>query len=58
MVDTVVVTGGYGEAGNRVQVYNMLGSVERLPNMTISRYWHACAYYIDNNDNIVSKMQC
>ena len=54
LVDTLVVTGGDGEAGNRVQVYNTMGPVERLPNMTIAREWHACSHYIDSNDNIVS----
>ena len=54
-MDTLVVTGGnYWEAGNLVQVYNTMGPVERLPNMTIAREWHACSYYIDSNDNIVS----
>ena len=54
LVDRVVVTGGYGDAGNIVQVYNMMGPVERLPDMTISRSGHGCAHYIDSNDNIVS----
>ena len=53
-MDTLVVTGGDGDAGNKVQVYNMMGPVERLPDMTISRQRHACAHYIDSNDNIVS----
>ena len=51
----MVVTGGYGDGGNnRVQVYNMMGPVERLPDMTVARERHACAHYIDSNDNIVS----
>ena len=54
LVDTFVVTGGYGDAGNRVQVYNMMGPVERLPNMAISRRGHGCAHYINSNYNIVS----
>ena len=51
----MVVTGGYGDGGNnRVQVYNMMGPVERLPDMITARMRHACAHYIDSNDNIVS----
>ena len=54
LVDTFVVTGGDDDAGNKVQVYNIMGPVERLPDMRISRQRHACAHYIDSYDNIVS----
>ena len=52
-----MVTGGDDDAGNKVQVYNIMGPVERLPDMTVARERHACAHYIDSNDNIVSSIK-
>ena len=52
--DRVVVTGD-NEDRSRVQVYNISGPQEQLPNLQTPRSWHACAYYMDNQDRVVSK---
>ena len=49
MTDTVILTGGYYSqysALNRVQEYNLQGSVARLPDLNTGRYRHACGHYV------------
>ena len=44
--ESVIITGGSGYlAGNRVQQYNLAGSMGRLPGLNIERYGHACGKY-------------
>ena len=52
----VVVTGGilFLSAIPTVQVYNISGPRFVLPNLQTSRYNHACAYYFDSKDRVVS----
>ena len=52
--DWVVVTGGGGGYSNRVQVYNISGPQERLPDLQTYRQYHACAHYVDSQDRVVS----
>ena len=53
-----VLTGGggwiIGGGRSTVQVYNVLGPVEQLPDLNTPRNDHACGHYI-KNDKIVSK---
>ena len=49
---TVVVTGG--EASRSiVQVYNISGPQEQLPDLLTARHDHACAHYVDSENRIV-----
>ena len=55
----VVVTGGRGTRSGsdrykKVQVYTSEGPQEQLPSLQTGRYSHACAYYVDSQDRIVS----
>ena len=53
----VVVTGGRSGSntpGVTVQVYTSEGAQEQLPSLQTGRYSHACAYYVDSQDRIVS----
>ena len=53
--DRVVVTGGGGYYdGNRVQVYNISGLVETLPNINTPRVGHACGQFLNSDGVIVS----
>ena len=52
--DTVVVTGGDWPSVPIVQVYNINGHQEQLPNMTRPRSFHACGHYVDSNNKVVS----
>ena len=45
MTDSVILTGG-GHSYNRVQEYNLQGSVARLPDLNIGRHKHACGHYV------------
>ena len=55
LVDKIVMTGGRSNgAQGLVQVYNVLGLVEQLPNLRTPRYSHGCGHYI-KDDKIVSK---
>ena len=49
----MVVTGGFPGRTN-VQVYDLSGPVERLPDMTTPRYSHACGYMVNSDDQLVS----
>ena len=51
--DKVVVTGGFPGRTN-VQVYDLSGPVETLPDMTQPRYSHACGYMVNSDDQLVS----
>ena len=54
-MDKIVMTGGRSNgAQGLVQVYNVLGLVEQLPDLRTPRNDHACGHYI-KNDKIVSK---
>ena len=53
MTDTVILTGGRYSA-NRVQEYNLQGSVARLPDLNTGRYYHACGHYVNDDKQIVS----
>ena len=51
----MVVTGGGGYYdGNRVQVYNISGLVETLPNINTPRVGHACGQFLNSDGVIVS----
>ena len=54
--NTVVVTGGsnYPNHVATVQVYNISGPQEQLPDLLTARYDHACAHYRDSQDRVVS----
>ena len=59
--DTVVMTGGMvgngTEAvyipGSRVQVYNIDGDGERLPDINTARLSHACGHYIKDDKVVI-----
>ena len=51
--DRVVVTGGYGPIAT-VQVYTSEGPQEQLPSLQTPRSSHACAYFLDSQDRVVS----
>ena len=51
--DKVVVTGGFPGRTN-VQVYDLSGPVETLPDMKTPRYSHACGYMVNSDDQLVS----
>ena len=53
--DTVVVTGGGNHyAIATVQIYNISGPQEQLPDMLMARLRHACAHYVDSQNRVVS----
>ena len=54
--DTVVVTGGriYPDSIATVQVYNISGPQEQLPDLLTPRQSHACANYMDSENRVVS----
>ena len=56
LLETVVVTGGYLPfgRGSTVVVYNTSGMVEQLPDLRTPRKEHACGYYVDSNNQVVS----
>ena len=51
--DRVVVT-GLGDGNNIVQEYTMSGPLEQLASLQTGRSSHACAYYLDSDDGVVS----
>ena len=51
--DRVVVTGGLYSMST-VQEYTLSGAQEQLPSLRTGRYSHACAYYLDSQDRVVS----
>ena len=56
LLETVVVTGGYNPFSSKstVVVYNTSGMVEQLPDLRTPRKEHACGYYVDSNNQVVS----
>ena len=55
--DYVVITAGrgFGWPGMKtVSVYNEDGWVEDLPDLNYARWYHACGYYYDSDDQLVS----
>ena len=59
MDDTFLVTGGWDESApdralNSVVRYNSQGVYEVLPSLTVRRYFHACATYLNDNGQRVS----
>ena len=56
LMETVVVTGGYNPFSSKstVVVYNTSGMVEQLPDLRTPRKEHACGYYVDSNNQVVS----
>ena len=48
-----MVTGG-DESMQTVQVYTSEGPQEQLPSLLQRRENHACAYYLDSQDRVVS----
>ena len=61
MTDTVILTGGYtgstSPALNRVQEYNLQGSVARLPDLNTGRYYHACGHYVHNGQIVSTELR-
>ena len=53
MQDTVVVTGGSGPSAT-VQVYNISGPQEQLPDLRTARSGHGCAHFLDSQNRVVS----
>ena len=57
--DTVVVTGGYTDWRvpiATVQVYNIFGAQEQLPDLLTARHDHACAHFVDSQNRVVSSL--
>ena len=58
--DTVVVTGGYTDTYSgpiaTVQVYNISGAQEQLPDLLTARHSHACAHFLDSQNRVVSSL--
>ena len=56
--DTVVVTGGYTSHVPiaTVQVYNISGAQEQLPDLLTARRDHACAHFLDSQNRVVSSL--
>ena len=57
--DTFIVTGGLDYSApdlalNSVVRYNSQGVSEVLPSLTVKRWNHACASYLNDNDQRVS----
>ena len=57
--DTFIVSGGYYRSApdfalNSVVRYNSQGVSEDLPSLTVRRYQHACASYLNDNGQRVS----
>ena len=50
--ESVIITGGWTgfRSQNRVQQYNLAGSMGRLPDLKTGRYDHACGHYLHNGE--------
>ena len=59
MTDSVILTGGYTRysSSNRVQEYNLQGSVARLANLTTGRYDHACGHYVHQGQMVSAELR-
>ena len=51
---SLVITGGQGSGGRRVQRVTSQGEASRLADLVQPRFQHACGYYHDSG-NIVSR---
>ena len=49
MEESVIITGGW-YSRNRVEQYNLAGSMGRLPDLRTGRYWHACGHYLQDGE--------
>ena len=52
----MVVTGGSPDMGNplsTVQVYDINGPTETLPDLTVARDQHACGYFLNSIGQLV-----
>ena len=58
--DKFVITGGWdhGRALNSVVRYNPQGESEVLPSLTVARWGHACAGYLNGDGERVSWYLC
>ena len=61
--DTFIITGGYDRfapdgALNSVVCYNSQGESEVLPSLTVARWGHACAGYLNGDGERVSWYLC
>ena len=59
MTDTVILTGGL-LSYNRVQEYNLQGSVARLPDLNTGytgRWNHACGHYVHNGQIVSTELR-
>ena len=52
MEESVIITGGWTgySSYNRVEQYNLAGSMGRLPDLRTGRYQHACGHYLHNGE--------
>ena len=59
--ESVIITGGQ-YSRNRVEQYNLAGSMGRLPDLNTGRENHACGHYLHNGEvvstNIIDIMHC
>ena len=55
MEESVIITGGYFSL-NRVEQYNLTGSMGRLPDLNTGRYNHACGHYVQNMEVVSNNM--
>ena len=56
--ESVIITGGYSSSNvrNRVQQYNLAGSMGRLPDLRTGRRLHACGQYLDDGEVVSTNM--
>ena len=52
----MVVTGGGAETNRKVTRYNGGGFVEDLPDLNTARYAHACAYFVNADNDLVKSL--
>ena len=56
--ESVIITGGiYSESLNRVEQYNLAGSMGRLPDLNTGRYLHACGHYLHNGEVVSTNIE-
>ena len=54
--DEVAVTGGRGRSQRRVVKYNSRGESDLMPRLLEGRWHHACGYFTDSENEIVSRL--
>ena len=54
--DEVAVTGGRGRSQRRVVKYNGRGEADLMPRLLEGRWHHACGYFTDSENEIVSRL--